>query len=204
MEQSTKQSSSQRIEHDYRLVCDARDNGSHKAYADLMAAYREPLYLLLLRMTRNATTAADLTIETFGKAFMQLHRYAPTSTFSAWLYSIGVHLYIDQLRRKHIDTVPLSASERTPDGEYIEYQIPSNQPNPEETLIRMQRDEALKNIVEGLKEPYRQIVRLRYYEDLSYEDIAERLNIPLGTVKIRLLRAKNLLATIVKKKGVEL
>ena len=68
----------------------------------------------------------------------------------------------------------------------------------------MQRDEALKNIVEGLKEPYRQIVRLRYYEDLSYEEIAERLNIPLGTVKIRLLRAKNLLATIVKKKGVEL
>ena len=126
MEQSTKQSSSQRIEHDYRLVCDARDNGSHKAYADLMAAYREPLYLLLLRMTRNATTAADLTIETFGKAFMQLHRYAPTSTFSAWLYSIGVHLYIDQLRRKHIDTVPLSASERTPDGEYIEYQIPTS------------------------------------------------------------------------------
>ncbi len=204
MEQSTKQSSSQRIEHDYRLVCDARDNGSHKAYADLMAAYREPLYLLLLRMTRNATTAADLTIETFGKAFMQLHRYAPTSTFSAWLYSIGVHLYIDQLRRKHIDTVPLSATERTPDGEYIEYQIPSNQPNPEETMIRMQRDEALKTIVEGLKEPYRQIVRLRYYEDLSYEDIAERLNIPLGTVKIRLLRAKNLLATIVKKKGMEL
>lgn len=204
MEQSTKQSSSQRIEHDYRLVCDARDNGSHKAYADLMAAYREPLYLLLLRMTRNATTAADLTIETFGKAFMQLHRYAPTSTFSAWLYSIGVHLYIDQLRRKRLETVPLSATERTPDGEYIEYQIPSNQPNPEETMIRMQRDEALKTIVEGLKEPYRQIVRMRYYEDLSYEEIAERLNIPLGTVKIRLLRAKNLLATIVKKKGVEL
>ena len=204
MEQSTKQSSSQRIEHDYRLVCDARDNGSHKAYADLMAAYREPLYLLLLRMTRNATTAADLTIETFGKAFMQLHRYAPTSTFSAWLYSIGVHLYIDQLRRKRVDTVPLSATERTPDGEYIEYQIPSNQPNPEETMIRMQRDEALKTIVEGLKEPYRQIVRMRYYEDLSYEDIAARLNIPLGTVKIRLMRAKNLLASIVKKKGVEL
>ena len=202
--QATQQSSDQRLQHDYQLVCAARDHGSHKAYADLMAAYREPLYLLLLRMTRNTTMAADLTIETFGKAFMQLHRYAPTSTFSAWLYSIGVHLYIDQLRRKRVNTVPLSTTEHTPDGEYIEYQIPSNQPNPEETMIRMQRDETLKAIVDGLKEPYRQIVRLRYYEDLSYEDIAERLNIPLGTVKIRLLRAKNLLAAIVKKKGVEL
>ncbi len=194
----------ERLQHDYQLVCAARDHGNHKAYADLMAAYREPLYLLLLRMTRNTTTAADLTIETFGKAFMQLHRYAPTSTFSAWLYSIGVHLYIDQLRRKRVDTVPLSATEHTPDGEYIEYQIPSNQPNPEESLIRMQRDEALKTIVDGLKEPYRQIVRLRYYDDLSYEEIASKLNIPLGTVKIRLSRAKDLLAAIVKKKGVEL
>lgn len=195
---------SDRLQHDYQLVCAARDQGSHKAFADLMAAYREPLYLLLLRMTRNTTTAADLTIETFGKAFMQLHRYAPTSTFSAWLYSIGVHLYIDQLRRKRVDTIPLSATEHTPDGEYIEYQIPSNQPNPEEALIRMQRDEALKDIVDGLKEPYRQIVRLRYYDDLSYEEIASKLKIPLGTVKIRLSRAKDLLASIVKKKGVEL
>lgn len=199
-----KQSGNQRLEHDYRLVCAARDEGSSKAYADLMAAYREPLYLLLLRMTRNTTVASDLTIETFGKAFMQLHRYAPTSTFSAWLYSIGIHLYIDQLRRKRVETVPLSDTEHTPDGEYIEYQIPSNQPTPEETMICMQRNETLKAIVDGLKEPYRQIVRLRYYEELSYEDIAARLKIPLGTVKIRLSRAKDLLSAIVKEKGVEL
>ena len=193
-----------RLKHDYQLVCAARDQGSRKAYADLMAAYREPLYLLLLRMTHNTTTAADLTIETFGKAFLQLNRYAPTSTFSAWLYSIGVHTYIDHLRRRRPVTVPLSEMSRTGDGDFIEYQIPSGQPNPEETLIRMQRDEALKTIVDGLKEPYRQIVRLRYYDDLSYEEIAARLNIPLGTVKIRLSRAKDLLAAIVKKKGEEL
>ncbi len=193
-----------RLERDYQLVCDARDRGSRKAYADLMAAYREPLYLLLLRMTRNTTTASDLTIETFGKAFLQLHRYAPTSTFSAWLYSIGVHTYIDHLRRNRLQTVPLSVAEQSPDGEYIEYQIPSNQPNPEETMIRMQRDEALKQIVDGLKEPYRQIIRMRYYEDMSYEEIASQLRIPLGTVKVRLSRAKSLLAAIVKEKGGDL
>ena len=193
-----------RLERDYQLVCDARDRGSRKAYADLMAAYREPLYLLLLRMTRNTTTASDLTIETFGKAFLQLHRYAPTSTFSAWLYSIGVHTYIDHLRRNRLQTVPLSVAEQSPDGDYIEYQIPSNQPNPEETMIRMQRDEALKQIVDGLKEPYRQMIRMRYYEDMSYEEIASQLRIPLGTVKVRLSRAKSLLAAIVKEKGGDL
>lgn len=193
-----------RLQRDYELVCDARDHGDRKAYADLMATYREPLYLLLLRMTRNTTTASDLTIETFGKAFMQLHRYAPTSTFSAWLYSIGVHTYIDHLRRNRLETIPLSAAEQSPDGEYIEYPIPSNQPNPEESMIRMQRDEALKQIVDQMKEPYRQIIRMRYYDDLSYEEIASKLSIPLGTVKVRLSRAKTLLAAIVKQKGVEL
>lgn len=193
-----------RLQLDYELVCDARDRGSHKAYADLMASYREPLYLLLLRMTRNSTTAGDLTVETFSKAFLQLHRYAPTGTFSSWLFSIGVNTYIDYLRKKKADTVSLSSITRTGDNEFIEYQIPSGQPNPEEEMIRMQRDAALKEVVAQLKEPYRRIVELRYYEDLSYEDIASRLKLPLGTVKVRLSRAKALLASIVKERGDEI
>ena len=193
-----------RLQHDYQLVCAARDLGSHKAYADLMATYREPLYLLLLRMTHNTTVADDLTIETFGKAFLQLHRYAPTSTFSSWLYTIGINTYIDSLRRNHLETVPLSSTRRDNEGDFIEYQIPSNQPNPEESLIRMQRDETLKQLVDQLKEPYRRIIHMRYYEDLSYEEIAQQLNLPLGTVKVRLLRAKNLLAAVVEKNRVEI
>ena len=194
----------ERMQRDYQLVCDARDHGSRKAYADLMALYREPLRLLLLRMTHNTTAADDLMMETFGKAFMQLHRYAPTSSFSAWLYSIGVHTYIDHLRRNHMVTMPLSSLEETSDGEYVEYPVPSGQPDPEESLIRMQRDQALKQIVEQLREPYRKMVRMRYYEELSYEEIAQRLGIPLGTVKVRLSRAKELLQAIIQKKGVEL
>lgn len=194
----------ERLQRDYKLVCDARDHGNHKAYADLMAAYREPLYLLLLRMTHNTTVADDLTIETFGKAFLQLHRYAPTSSFSSWLYTIGINTYIDSLRRNRLETVPLSSAQRDSEGDFIEYQIPSNQPNPEEALIRMQRDETLKQLVDQLKEPYRRIIHMRYYEDLSYEEIARQLNLPLGTVKVRLMRAKNLLAAVVEKKRVEI
>ncbi|MBR1766693.1 MAG: sigma-70 family RNA polymerase sigma factor [Bacteroidales bacterium] len=190
-----------RLQRDYQLVCDARDKGSHRAYAALMASYREPLYLLLLRMTHNATTADDLTMETFSKAFLQLHRYSPTGTFSSWLFSIGVNTYIDYVRKRKPDTVSLSSITRTNDNEFVEYQIPSGQPNPEEAMIRLQRDAALKEVVASLKEPYRRIIELRYYEDLSYEEIAERLRLPLGTVKVRLLRAKALLASIVKERG---
>ena len=185
---------------DYQLVCAARDEGNHKAYADLMASYREPLYLLLLRMTHNSTTASDLTVETFSKAFLQLHRYSPSGTFSSWLFSIGVNTYIDYLRKRRIETVSINSITRTSDNAFIEYQIPSEQPNPEEMMIRQQRDAALKEIVNQLKEPYRKIIELRYYEDLSYEDIAERMKIPIGTVKIRLNRAKALLSSIVKER----
>ena len=186
---------------DYKLVCAARDEGNRKAYADLMASYREPLYLLLLRMTHNTTMASDLTVETFSKAFLQLHRYSPTGTFSSWLFSIGVNTYIDHLRKRKLETISINSITRTSDGDFIEYQIPSSQPNPEEMMIRMQRDATLKEIVDQLKEPYRQIIRLRYYEDLSYEDIAEQLKLPIGMVKVRLNRAKALLSSIVKERG---
>lgn len=195
---------SDRLQLDYQLVCDARERGSRKAYADLMASYREPLYLLLLRMTRNTTTADDLTVETFSKAFLQLHRYAPTGSFSSWLFSIGVNTYIDYLRKRRLDTIPLSDLSHNSAGDFVEYQLPSGQPNPEEAMIRMQRDESLKQIVSQLKEPYRRIIEMRFYEDLSYEEIAERLKIPLGTVKVRLSRAKALLSSIMAKKGDDL
>ena len=189
------------MRHDYEVVCDARNNGNGKAYAELMATYREPLYLLLLRMTRNTTTAADLTIETLGKAFLQLERYAPTGTFSSWLYTIGMNTYIDHLRRRRLDTIPLSHTSHDEGNGVVEYQIPSGQPDPEEALIRIERDETLKQIVEQMKEPYREIIHLRYYEDLSYEEIAQRIHVPIGTVKVRLSRAKTLISAVVKKQG---
>lgn len=190
-----------RMQRDYQLVCDARDRGSHKAYADLMAFYREPLYLLLLRMTHNTTTASDLTVDTFSKAFCQLHRYAPTGSFSSWLFSIGVNTYIDHLRRRRMETVSLNSMQRNSDGDFVEYQIPSGQPDPEESMMRDERDTALREVVAALKQPYRQIVEMRYFEELSYEQIAEKLHIPMGTVKIRLLRAKSLMQAIASTKG---
>lgn len=191
----------ERMQHDYEVVCAARDNGSREAFAELMSTYREPLYLLLLRMTHNTTAADDLTMETFGKAFHQLQHYAPTGTFSSWLYTIGINTYIDHLRRNKIETIPLSQTSRDDGHGPIEYQIPSSQPDPEEAMIRLERDEALAAIIAQMKEPYRQIIQLRYYDDLSYEEIAQRIGVPIGTVKIRLSRAKAIISAIVKRKG---
>ncbi|MBR1798271.1 MAG: sigma-70 family RNA polymerase sigma factor [Bacteroidales bacterium] len=186
-----------RIEQDYRLVCAARDNGSPQAYAGLMSAYREPLYLLLLRMTRNATDAADLTMETFSKAFMQLNRYSPTNSFSAWLFTIGTNTCIDYIRRRRLPTVPLGTLSRNDGQEWTEYPVSSDAPNPEEQIILQQRNDNLRLIVSQLRQPYREIVEMRYFDEMSYEQIATATGLPMGTVKVRLSRARQLmLATL--------
>lgn len=183
---------------DYQLVLAARDKGDQRAYADLMRLYREPIYMLLLRMTHNPTEADDLTIETFGKAFCQLHTYTPKNTFSTWLFSIASNNGIDFIRRQRLELVSLSSlSVRNEDDQY-EYPLPSDSPNPEQQLITKQRCERLREVVKQLKPRYRKVVEMRYYDELSYEEIAEKLQLPLGTVKIQLRRAKALLAEILK------
>ena len=183
---------------DYQLVLAARDKGDQRAYADLMKLYREPIYMLLLRMTHNPTEADDLTIETFGKAFCQLHTYTPKNTFSTWLFSIASNSGIDFIRRQRLELVSLSSlSVRNEDDQY-EYPLPSDSPNPEQQLITKQRCERLREVVKQLKPRYRKVVEMRYYDELSYEEIAEKLHLPLGTVKIQLRRAKALLAEILR------
>ena len=183
---------------DYHLVLAARDKGDQRAYADLMRFYREPIYLMLLRMTHSPVDADDLTIETFGKAFCQLHTYTPQNTFSTWLFSIASNSGIDYIRRQHMEVVSLNnISVRNEDDQY-EYPLPSDTPNPEEALIGEQRTVLLREVVEQLKPRYRRIVKMRYFEELSYEEIAQQLHLPLGTVKIQLRRARMLLAEIIK------
>ena len=188
----------EKAQRDYQLVLAARDKGDQRAYADLMRFYREPIYLMLLRMTHDPTDADDLTIETFGKAFCQLHTYTPSNTFATWLFSIASNNGIDYLRRRHLATVPLGALSVHNDDDTYEYPMPSDDANPEEALIAEQRGEMLRELVGQLKPRYRTIVRMRYFDELSYDEIAERLSMPLGTVKIQLRRARQLLAEILQ------
>jgi RNA polymerase sigma-70 factor (ECF subfamily) len=192
------QFTTEKAQRDYQLVCLAREKGDQRAYADLMRMYREPIYLMLLKMTNNPTEADDLTIEAFGKAFASLHLYTPTHAFSTWLFSIATNNCVDFIRKKRLQTVYLDDI-RT-GNEVYEYPIPSEAHNPEETIIHQQRVQMLREVVSQLKPRYRRLVELRYFEELSYEEIAEQLNLPLGTVKVQLFRARDLLHNILTTK----
>jgi RNA polymerase sigma-70 factor (ECF subfamily) len=187
-----------KAQRDYQLVLAARDRGDERAYADLMRIYREPIYMMLLRMTHSPVDADDLTIETFGKAFCQLSSYTPQNTFATWLFSIASNSGIDFIRRQHMDLVSLTSMSVCSEDEAFEYPLPSSDANPEEAMIEVQRDALVRQVVEQLKPRYRRIVKMRYFEELSYEEIAKQLNIPLGTVKIQLRRARMFLAEIIK------
>ena len=188
----------EKAQRDYQLVLAARDRGDQRAYADLMRYYREPIYLMLLRMTHSPVDADDLTIEAFGKAFRQLSSYTPQNTFATWLFSIASNHGIDFIRRQHMRLIPLNSMSVTDEDDAYEYPFPSDDPTPEEELITRQRDKIVRDLVDRLAPRYRRIVNMRYFDELSYEEIAKQLNIPLGTVKIQLRRARLLLAEIIK------
>lgn len=187
---------SEKAQRDYRLVLAARERGDEKAYADLMSIYREPIYMMMLRMTHSPADADDLTIETFGKAFCQLNSFTPQYSFATWLFTIASNRGLDFLRRQHMDTVSLSSMSADGQKEVYEHPMPSCDDNPEEALIGRQRVMLIRQVVEQLPLRYRKIVEMRYYEEMTYEEIAEQLHIPLGTMKIRLRRARQLLARI--------
>lgn len=199
-----RQFATEKAQRDYQLVCAARENGDQRAYADLMHLYREPLYLMLLKMTKSPVEADDLTIETFGKAFCSLHLYSPNHAFSTWLFRIASNNCIDFFRRKRMQTISLTDMATNTDNEVFECPLPSDAPTPEEEVMTSQRVDMLRQVVAQLKPRYRKIIEMRYFDELSYEEIAERLNVPMGTVKVQLLRARNLLATIMEGKKEQL
>lgn len=183
---------------DYELIQLALNKGDQSAYSDLMNNYRESLYFMLLKMTNNPVDADDLTIEAFSKAFQNLHQYTPEFAFSTWLFRIASNNCIDFLRKNRNKTISLDEQVSVDDESELSNRFPSSQPDPEEAIIRAQKIETMREVVDKLKPHYRQLVELRYFKELSYEEIAEELKLPLGTVKAKLFRARDLLFQILK------
>ncbi len=182
---------------DYILLRQALDNNDQKAYAELMRLYRDSIYFMLIKIVKNSDDAEDLTLETFGKAFRYLDKYSPQYAFSTWLFRIAVNNSIDYIRHKN-NSPQCVEDELYAEGQemLIDKSEANVSPNPEEEVMGKQRMQMLRCAVRQLPEKYRKVVELRYYEDLSYEEIAERLNISLANVKIQLLRAKNMLSQL--------
>jgi RNA polymerase sigma-70 factor, ECF subfamily len=166
--------------------------GDEKAYRDLIERHQAQVYSLAMRMVRRAEDAEDLTQETFVRMFRALSRYDPTRPFAAWLFTIATRLCIDHIRRRKVS--PISLTQREP-GSEEEYQIEVEDPGlkPDEVATHAEEERRAATLIESLPPHYRIVVILRHVQDLSYEEIAEALHLPLGTVKARIHRARALL-----------
>lgn len=184
---------------DYNLVTRAK-GGEQRAYEELMHRYKDSIYFMALKMVNNKDDANDLTVETFGKAFENLEKYKPDFAFSTWLYRIATNNCIDFIRKKKIKLVSIDSIEGDEEGSSHPMQIRSDTLNPEEISIKKQKTEQLKKIIEQLPPRYKVLIKLRYFEELSYDEISEQLDIPLGTVKAQLFRARDLLSNIMDRK----
>ena len=183
---------------DLALVEQAR-NGDQAAYAALMERYRESIYFMMMKMVRNQDDADDLTIEAFGKAFSRLDQYSPSYAFSTWLFKIASNNCIDFIRKKRIQLTSMDLGITTEDGERLHIDARASTLNPEETIMQGQRVVHMRLLVSKLKPKYRELVEKRYFDEMSYEEIAEEMNLPLGTVKAQLFRARDFLASMMEK-----
>jgi len=181
---------SEKGKRDLLLINRALDTGDTKAYNELMRLYRDPLYFMLFEKVGNEEIAKDLTIEALGKAFKKLHLYVPDYVFSTWLFTIAKNNCIDYLRKNKLSTISLDKMMVNDKGEKQRFDLPSDLPNPEKIMIKKQRIQILRHIVEQLKPNYRTLVKLRYFKEFTYEEIATELDIPLGTVKAQLHRSR--------------
>jgi RNA polymerase sigma-70 factor (ECF subfamily) len=184
---------SEKGQYDYHLVQKALNQKDQKAYAELMDRYREPIYFMLLKMVNNKDDAEDLTIEAFGKAFRRMGQYTPQFAFSTWLFKIASNNCIDFIRKKKIKAISIDQGFTSEDGDTYEISVKDSVLDPAEAMQKEERIKKMREIVDRLKPRYRKLVEMRYFEELAYEEIAEQLDLPLGTVKAQLFRAREFL-----------
>ena len=188
---------SDKAQQDFLLVEKAK-KGDQQAYAELLGRYRDSIFFMLLKMVNNSSDAEDLTIEAFGKAFKNIQQYTPNFAFSTWLFKIATNNCIDFIRRKRGNLISLDQSFHDDDSSTPSANIQSDTPDPETNLINQQKIKLMRDVVNKLKPRYRKLVELRYFNEYSYEEISLELDLPIGTVKAQLFRARELLYNILK------
>jgi RNA polymerase sigma factor (sigma-70 family) len=181
---------------DFELVQSTLE-GDEEAFARLMAKYKDTIYFMLLKMVNNKSDAEDLTMEAFGKAFKNLYQYSPNYAFSTWLFKIASNNCIDFLRGKK--GITFTIENNTVNNENnASAKVRSKENNPEESLIKKQKAIMMRSIVRKLKPRYQMLVEYRYFREMSYEEIASELKLPLGTVKAQLFRAREILFKLIE------
>jgi len=182
------------------VLVDQAIQGDQKAYAELLDRYKDAIYFMLLKMVNNKSDAEDLTIEAFGKAFKNIHQYTPNYAFSTWLFKIATNNCIDFIRKKKANLISIDNTTEDQEGPVSSptAHLQSSNLDPEEQLIKEQNIKLIQEVVGKLKPRYRKLIELRYFSEFSYEEIADELGLPIGTVKAQLFRARELLFNILK------
>jgi RNA polymerase sigma factor (sigma-70 family) len=188
---------SARAQQDLELVAKAKA-GEQASFEILMKRYHDSIFYMLLKMVHNRDDAEDLTMEAFGKAFNNIANYSADYAFSTWLFKIATNNSIDFIRKKKFKTTSIERTSDTEDGETIPLSVKDHAANPEESMVKEQRAAKIRAAIEELSPKYRSLIELRYLEELSYEEIAAKLELPLGTVKAQLFRAKDMLYNALK------
>ncbi|MBN1559283.1 sigma-70 family RNA polymerase sigma factor [candidate division KSB1 bacterium] len=171
--------------------------GEQKAYAEIVDRYRDQIYHFIFRMVKDKAQAEDLTQETFIKAFRALASFNSDYAFSTWLYKIAANNCIDFFRKKKLTTMSLNTPLKVKDGE-LQRDFPVEEQGPESDLISKEQTSSIRVAIDSLPEKYKEAIMLRHSQDKSYEEIAEKLAIPLGTVKVRIFRAREMLKSRLK------
>ena len=189
---------SDKAKYDYGLVLKATQNKNQQAFTELMDRYKDSIYFMLLKMVNNKDDADDLTIEAFGKAFNRLNQYTPNYAFSTWLFKIATNNCIDFIRKKKKNVLSIDNRYENEEGDSLMIELKSSGRDPEQEAMREQKIKLMREVVKKLKPRYQNLVELRYFKDLSYDEISNELDLPLGTVKAQLFRAREFLYNIMK------
>jgi RNA polymerase sigma-70 factor, ECF subfamily len=168
--------------------------GREAAYRELIRRYERPIFALLFRMVRDRELAEDLSQETFVKALNAIESYRPEFKFSSWIFKIANNAAIDHLRRRELDTLSLDGSPHAETPEAMQataLQIGARQESPLDAVEARELGGAIESAIGKLRPEYRSCILLRHVEGRAYEEIAEMLDLPLGTVKTYIHRARN-------------
>jgi RNA polymerase sigma-70 factor (ECF subfamily) len=173
-------------------------SGREDSFEELVRRYQRPITNYVYRMLNNYDASLDVTQEVFIKVYNSLARYSSEYKFSTWLYRIAHNAAIDYMRRNSVSQQSIEAENA--DGSY-QLQIESPRPNPEQERERSEWRTEIESVVKCLPTVYRELIQLRHGQDLSYDEIAEITNLPLGTVKNRLFRAREMMREIFVERG---
>ena len=189
-------------EEDRALIEEAL-GGDQRAYQRLEQKYRGALTRHIGRMVRDKQEVDDLVQEALIKAFASLASYSPAYAFSTWLYKIATNHTIDFLRKKKLPTFSIDKPKPTKDGE-VQVELPDTTFRPDKHVIEDQRGTIIQAAIDDLPEKYHRVIVMRHQQEMTYEEIATELDLPLGTVKAHIFRARALLYKALKDRRTEL